>query len=116
MRMMLKSKIHRATVTKTDLDYEGSIGIAEDLLSAADILPYEQVHVLDISNGARLETYAISEACGSGTVALYGAAAYLVRPGDRVIILAYQPVTDAEAQAVQPRVVYLDENNVPQPS
>ncbi len=113
MRIMLKSKIHRATVTKSDADYEGSIGIAADLLEAANLLPYEQVHVLDITNGARLETYVIPERSGSGTVAIYGAAARLVAEGDLVIILAYQLLPESEAQRVTPAVVYVDEENRP---
>ena len=113
MRVMLKSKIHRATVTKVDADYEGSIGLATDLLEAADVLPYEQVHVLDITSGVRLETYAIAEPAGSGVVAIYGAAARLIAPGDLVIILAYETMPDAEARRVQPRVVYVDQRNTP---
>src|SRR5437867_1521529 len=111
MRVMLKSKIHRATVTRTDLDYEGSIGIAQDVLDAADLLPYEQVHVLDITSGARLETYVIPELRGSGTLAIYGAAARLVSVGDLIIILAYQLVDDADAALARPHLVYVDSKN-----
>lgn len=112
-RTMLKSKIHRATVTGASLDYVGSITIDEDLLKAADIYPHEQVQVLDINNGARFETYAIVGEKGSGTVCVNGAAARLVQPGDKVIILTYAVVEDAEAREMSagPRVVHVDEKN-----
>lgn len=108
-RMMLKSKIHRATVTCADINYNGSISIDPVLLEAADILPYEQVHVLDVTNGARLITYAIDGK--PGEICLNGAAAKLVDPGDIVIILTYAQVTDAEAHSVRPRIVFVDADN-----
>lgn len=111
MRTMLKSKIHRATVTQADAGYEGSITIDADLMEAADILPYEQVHVLDINNGARLVTYAIAGDRGAGQICMNGAAARLVDIGDIVIILTYRPLSDAEAAQHQPQLVYVDRNN-----
>src|SRR4029078_4936391 len=97
MRTVLKSKIHRARVTQADLHYEGSITIDPDLMDAADILPFEQVHVLDVDNGARLTTYAIEGARSSGQICINGAAARLVSPGDTVIILTYKQATEYEA-------------------
>lgn len=111
MRSMLKGKIHRARVTDVCVDYEGSIGIDGLLLEAADILPYEKVHVLDINNGARFETYAVEAEKGSGEISLLGAAARLVSIGDKVIILAYDVVTEEEAQHWHPKLVYVDEKN-----
>ncbi|MHB8376734.1 MAG: aspartate 1-decarboxylase [Dehalococcoidia bacterium] len=111
MRTILKSKIHRARVTQADLHYEGSITLDPLLLEAADILPYEQVHVLDVDNGCRLTTYAIEGARGSGQVCINGAAARLVSPGDTVIILTYTTASDAEARRAQPALVYVDERN-----
>ncbi|MGB2798369.1 MAG: aspartate 1-decarboxylase [Dehalococcoidia bacterium] len=111
MRTMLKGKIHRARVTDACVDYEGSIGIDGLLLEAADILPYEKVQVLDINNGARLETYAVEAERGSGEISLLGAAARLVSVGDKVIILAYDVVTEEEAQHWHPKLVYVDEKN-----
>ncbi|KKL15722.1 hypothetical protein LCGC14_2502750 [marine sediment metagenome] len=108
---MLKSKIHRATVTDADVNYEGSITLDPVLMEAADILPYEQVHVLDISNGARLATYVIEGERGSGEVAINGAAARLVNVGDTVIILTYQEMDDQAARSHQPRLVYVDGAN-----
>ena len=108
---MLKSKIHRATVTQADLHYVGSITLDADLMDAADLLSGEQVHVLDITNGARLETYVIEGPRGSGVIGINGAAARLVAPGDLVIVASYVSVTDAEARALQPRVVYVDGDN-----
>ena len=93
-RTMLKSKIHRATVTDANLDYIGSITIDTDLMKAADILPYEKVHVVDVDNGARLETYAIEGVAGSGAIEINGAAARLVAKGDRVIIMSYAQVDE----------------------
>jgi aspartate 1-decarboxylase len=110
-RTMVKSKIHRATVTQADLHYVGSITIDEDLMAAADLLPGEQVHVVDIDNGARLETYVIAGEPGSGVIGLNGAAARLVHPGDLVIIMSYAQMTDAEARAYAPRVVHVDQDN-----
>jgi aspartate 1-decarboxylase len=111
MRTMLKGKIHRARVTEVNLDYEGSITIDGLLMEAADILPYEMVHVLNINNGARFETYAIEAERGSGEIGILGAAARLVSVGDKVIILSYKVVADEEAQSCQPKLVYVDERN-----
>src|SRR4051794_33732788 len=108
---MLKSKIHRATVTQADLHYVGSITIDEDLLEAADLLPGEQVAVVDVDNGARLETYVIAGLRGSGVIGINGAAARLVHTGDLVIIISYAVVTDAEARQMQPKVVFVDAGN-----
>lgn len=110
-RTMFHAKIHRATVTQADLDYVGSVTVDEDLLDAAGILPYEQVEVLDITNGARLTTYAIVGPRGSGTIQINGAAAHLVHPGDLVIILAYAQCSEEEARAMKPTVVLVDEKN-----
>lgn len=111
MRIMLKSKIHRATVTGADVNYEGSITLDPALMLAADILPYEQVHVVDVDNGSRLVTYAIEGTPDKGEVVLNGAAARLVNPGDIVIIIAYQDVADADARTHKPRLVYVDSQN-----
>lgn len=111
MRTMLKSKIHRATVTDADVNYEGSITIDSVLMEAADILPYEQVQVLDVNNGARLSTYAIEGTRGAGEVAINGAAARLVSVGDIVIILSYQEIGDEAARGHQPRLLYMDGDN-----
>lgn len=110
-RLLLKSKIHRATVTQADLHYEGSITLDPDLMEAADILPFEQVHVLDIDNGNRLVTYAIAGERGSGQVCINGAAARLVNPGDLVIILGYAQVDEERARGFRPRLVYVDGRN-----
>ena len=110
-RTMLKSKIHRATVTGSDLNYVGSITVDPILLEAADILPHEQVHVVDVDNGARLVTYAIEGAPAKGEVVLNGAAARLVNLGDIVIIIAYKDVPDAEVDSHKPRLVYVDRQN-----
>ena len=112
MRIMLKSKIHRAKVTQADLNYEGSITIDRQLMEAADILPYEKVAVLDVDNGSRLETYAIEGEPGSGTICINGAAARLVSPGDKVIILSYTNVDEADARCWHPTLVYVDSQNV----
>ena len=111
MRTMLKSKIHRATVTEANIQYEGSITIDKDLMEAADMLPYEQVHVLDIDNGARLETYVIEGERGTGVICINGAAARLVSAGDKVIIISYQTVSEADAIDLVPRLVYVDAQN-----
>ena len=111
MRTMLHAKIHRATVTDANVGYEGSIALDPVLMEAADILPFEQVHVLDVDNGARLQTYAIEGARGSGEVCVNGAAARLVGRGDIVIILSYSPVTEEEARRAIPRLVYVNERN-----
>ena len=113
LRTMLKSKIHRATVTDANLDYEGSISVDKALLQAADILPYEKVQVVDLSNGARLETYAIEADAASGTVCINGAAARLVHQGDKIIIMAFAYVDQREALTVKPKVIAVDENNHP---
>jgi aspartate 1-decarboxylase len=108
---MLKAKIHRATVTEARVDYEGSITLDRDLMDAAGILPFEQVHVLDIDNGARLQTYVIEGDRGSGVVCLNGAAARLIDKGDLVIILTYDQLTEAEAREHRPTLVYVDQAN-----
>ncbi|MEW5761875.1 MAG: aspartate 1-decarboxylase [Bacillota bacterium] len=110
---MLKCKIHRATVTGTDLNYAGSITIDEELMALADILPHEKVQVLNLANGARFETYAIPGPAGSGVINLNGAAARLAVPGDKIIILAYALIPDREARAFTPRIVHVDERNRP---
>jgi aspartate 1-decarboxylase len=111
MRVMLKSKIHRATVTGADVNYEGSITLDPVLMQAADILPYEQLHVVDVNNGARLVTYAIAGAPNSGDVILNGAAARLVNVGDIVIVISYRDVPEDELRTHQPRLVYVDADN-----
>jgi aspartate 1-decarboxylase len=108
---MLKSKIHRATVTQADLHYVGSLTVDAELMQAADLLPGEQVQVVDINNGARLETYVIAGPRGSGIIGINGAAARLVHPGDLVIIISYASLDDAEARAFAPRVVHVDAGN-----
>ncbi|MEU1012581.1 aspartate 1-decarboxylase [Streptomyces sp. NPDC005890] len=111
LRTVFKSKIHRATVTQADLHYVGSVTIDADLLDAADLLPGELVHIVDVTNGARLETYVIEGERGSGVIGINGAAAHLVQPGDLVIIISYAQVTDAEARELRPRVVHVDADN-----
>jgi aspartate 1-decarboxylase len=108
---MLKSKIHRATVTQADLHYVGSVTVDQDLLDAADLLPGEQVAIVDVTNGARLETYVIPGARGSGVIGINGAAAHLVHPGDLVILISYAQLDDAEALAFRPRIVHVDAHN-----
>lgn len=108
---MLKGKIHRARVTRCNVDYEGSITIDRDLMEAADLLPYERVDVLNINNGARFNTYAIEGERSSGEICLNGAAARLVAKGDIVIILSYHVVTEDEAVTATPRLVYVDSEN-----
>jgi aspartate 1-decarboxylase len=110
-RTMLKSKIHRATVTQADLHYVGSITVDADLMDAADLLPGEQVAVVDITNGARLETYVIEGERGSGVIGINGAAAHLVHEGDLVIVISYAALPDAEAKAYVPKVVHVDAAN-----
>jgi aspartate 1-decarboxylase len=110
-RTMLKSKIHRATVTEADLHYVGSITIDADLMDAADLLPGEQVAVVDVTNGARLETYVIEGERGSGVIGINGAAAHLVHPGDLIIVISYAALPDAEARAFVPKVVFVDAAN-----
>jgi aspartate 1-decarboxylase len=111
MRIMMKSKIHRATVTQADLDYVGSVTLDAALMEAADLLEGEQVAIVDITNGARIETYVIPGEAGSGVIGINGAAAHLVHPGDLVIIMSYAVLSDAEARAMKPRVVHVDEKN-----
>ncbi len=111
LRTMMKSKIHRATVTQADLHYVGSVTVDEDLLDAADLLPGELVHIVDITNGARLETYTIAGERGSGVIGINGAAARLVHPGDLVILIAYGQMETAEARELQPHVVFVDADN-----
>jgi aspartate 1-decarboxylase len=108
---MLKSKIHRATVTHADLHYVGSVTIDADLMDAADLLEGEQVTIVDIDNGNRLVTYAITGARGSGVIGINGAAAHLVHPGDLVILIAYGTMEDAQAREYAPRVVFVDAQN-----
>ena len=110
-RVMMKSKIHRATVTQADLHYVGSISIDRDLMDAADLLEGEQVTIADITNGARLETYVIPAPRGSKIIGINGAAAHLVKEGDLVIIIAYGLYDDAEARALKPSVVHVDADN-----
>lgn len=111
MRLMLKSKIHRATVTGANVDYEGSITLDPMLMEAADILPYEQVHVLDVNNGSRLVTYAIEGTRGAGEVVLNGAAARLVHPGDIVIVITYREMAEEDARSYRPSLVYVNGEN-----
>ena len=111
IRVMLKSKIHRATVTQADLHYVGSIAIDRDLMDAADLIEGEQVVIADITNGARLETYVIPAPAGSGMIGINGAAAHLVGEGDLVIIMSYAMLDDAEARRLKPRVVHVDPDN-----
>ncbi len=110
-RNMFKSKIHRATVTQADLHYVGSVTIDEELMEAADLLPGEQVAIVDITNGARLETYVIPGRRGSGVIGINGAAAHLVHPGDLVILISYAQMDDATARTYVPRVVHVDAAN-----
>lgn len=111
-RFMLKSKIHRARLTGTEPEYEGSITIDRTLMEAADLLPGEQVHVLNLNNGSRIVTYAIEAPANSGTVLLNGPAARMGQVGDLVIILSYCEVSDEEARSFRPRVVLVDDRNV----
>lgn len=111
LRPMLLGKIHRATVTAADLHYVGSCTVDADLLDAADLLPGQQVDVVDVTNGARLTTYVIPGERGSGVVCMNGAAAHLVHPGDLVILIAYGLLDDAEARSYSPKVVFVDADN-----
>ena len=111
LRTMMKSKIHRATVTQADLHYVGSVTVDEDLLEAADLLPGELVHIVDVTNGARLETYTIAGERGSGVIGINGAAARLVQPGDIVILIGYGQMETAEAREHKPSVVFVDTHN-----
>jgi aspartate 1-decarboxylase len=111
LRNMLKSKIHRATVTTADLNHLGSVTVDEDLMDAADLLPGEQVAIVDVTTGARLETYVLTGERGTGVIGINGAAAHLVHPGDLVILLSYGLMDRAEASAYRPRVVLVDGHN-----
>jgi aspartate 1-decarboxylase len=111
LRTMLKSKIHRATVTGADLNYVGSVTVDEDLMAAADLLPGEQVAIVDVTNGARLETYVIPGPAGSGIIGINGAAAHLVHPGDLVILISYAQMDDATARSYHPSVVHVAADN-----
>lgn len=113
LRTMMKSKIHRATVTHADLHYVGSVTVDQDLLDAADLLEGEQVCIVDIDNGARLETYVIAGERGSGVIGINGAAAHLVHPGDLVILIAYGQMNEQELAEYDPKVVFVDERNRP---
>ncbi|HXH72161.1 MAG TPA: aspartate 1-decarboxylase [Mariprofundaceae bacterium] len=108
---MLKSKLHRATVTHAELHYEGSCAIDQDLLEAANILPFEQLHIYNVANGERFTTYAITAPRGSGTIGVNGAAAHKANPGDLLIICTYAEMEQAEAARFQPKLVYLDDAN-----
>ena len=108
---MLHSKIHRATVTQADLHYVGSLTIDRDLMDAADLLPGQQVDVVDVDNGNRLTTYAIEGERGSGILCINGAAARLISPGDTVIVIAYAAMDDAQARSFEPQVVFVDKHN-----
>jgi aspartate 1-decarboxylase len=110
-RTMLKSKIHRATITGSDLHYVGSITIDQDLLDAADIREHEQVHVVDVDNGARFETYTISGERGSGEICINGAAARLVHNGDTIIVISYAEYSEEELDSYVPRVVHVNKDN-----
>jgi len=111
LRTMLKSKIHRATVTHAALHYVGSVTVDEDLLDSADLLPGEQVAIVDVTNGARLETYVIPGERGSGVIGINGAAAHLVHPGDLVILISYGQMDETEAKSYLPMVVHVDGAN-----
>ena len=113
LRPMMIGKIHRATVTAADLDYVGSITLDEDLMAGAGLLPGQQVDVVDVTNGARLTTYAIAGEAGSGIVCVNGAAAHLIHSGDMVIVIAYALLPDAEARTYRPAVVHVDAANRP---
>jgi len=109
LRTMMTSKIHRATVTQADLHYVGSVTVDEDLLDAADLLAGELVHIVDVTNGARLETYTIAGERGSGVIGINGAAARLVHPGDKVIVISYAQYDEAEMGTYEPRVVHVQQ-------
>ena len=110
-RIMLRAKIHRATVTQCDLNYEGSCGIDQDLLEAADIREFEKIELYNINNGERFSTYAIVGKRGSGEISLNGAAARLVQLGDLLIICTYAPMSDAEVAEYQPKIVFVNDKN-----
>ena len=111
LRSMLKSKIHQATVTEANLLYEGSITIDSSLMRAADLLPGEKVHIVNLNNGSRIETYCVEGDPGSGTVCMNGAAARWAQVGDSVIILSYAQMEDREARTQRPRIVFVDRSN-----
>ena len=108
---VLKSKIHRATVTDANLDYEGSVAIDESLIEAAGLCPYEKVHILDITNGSRLETYVIKAPAGSKSICINGAAAHLVKPDDTVIILSYCSIDQKESMSYKPNIIKVNHQN-----
>lgn len=110
-RMLLKSKIHRATVTESNLDYEGSLTIDKDLMDAADLVPYEQVHIFNITNGHRLMTYVIEGDSGSGDICANGAAAHLARHGDTLIIASFSMYQQTEWNTHSPKLIYVDDEN-----
>ena len=110
-RKLLKSKIHRARVTKSDLNYEGSIAVDSELLRGADIQPYEAVHVWNVTNGSRLQTYALPVKSGSGEICLNGAAARLAQPGDLVIIASFAWLDQEEVRSAKPKLVFVNESN-----
>jgi len=110
-RTMLKSKIHRLTVTHADVDYEGSITVDATLLTAADILPFEAVHVWNVTRGTRFQTYAMVGEAGTGVACINGAAAHLARPGDLIIVSTFEEIADELARTVRPKIVLVDENN-----
>jgi aspartate 1-decarboxylase len=112
-RTMLKSKIHRATVTEANLDYEGSVTVDQDLMRAADLLPYERVEIYDCTNGNRLATYVIPGEPDSGEICINGAAAHLVKPGDKVILASYVQMEEAACRDWEARRVFVDERNRP---
>jgi aspartate 1-decarboxylase len=111
MRTVLKSKVHRATITETELDYSGSLTLDSDIMAAADILPFERVLVVNFNNGVRFETYIIVGEKGSGTVCLNGPAARLGMPGDIVTVMSFAAIDDAEVPQIKPRTVYVDRDN-----
>lgn len=111
IRSVMKSKLHGAIVTEANVQYMGSITLDADLMKAADLVPYEQVHVVDVDNGARLVTYCIEAPAGSGTVCMNGAAARLISAGDKIIVISYAQVTAQELERFSPKVVMLDRDN-----
>ena len=111
LRTMCKSKIHRATVTEANLEYTGSLTLDTDLMQAADLVPYEQVHVLNLTNGERIQTYCIEGTPGAGTVCVNGAAAHRISVGDKVIILSYVQMTEDERQQLVPNIIFVDASN-----
>ncbi|MAS23013.1 MAG: aspartate 1-decarboxylase [Euryarchaeota archaeon] len=111
MRFVMRSKIHRATVTDADVDYVGSISIDSELMQAAGIEEWEKVHVLDVTNGSRLETYAIKAPAGSGKICINGAAAHLVHPGDLVILLTFEGIPNDQIEAYSPTIVHVNSRN-----